>query len=255
VDAGATAHPTPAAVAGACEIVITMVTGSTDVEEVLLGPQGVADGARPGTVAIDMSTISPAVTRRMASALAAHGLHMLDAPVTGGVAGARDGTLIIMVGGDQPVLDRVRPVLDSLGTHIVHMGGPGAGQTAKACNQLALLITTEGVAEALALARRCGLDPARVRRALLGGIAASRVLDVFGARMVDRQFEPLFPTRLYHKDLHIAFDVARAVGQPLPAASVVMQHIDALMARAEGDRDVSVLIELLEEAGQHREDP
>jgi 3-hydroxyisobutyrate dehydrogenase-like beta-hydroxyacid dehydrogenase len=199
-------------------------------------------------VVIDMSTISPAGTRRMAAALTERGLHLLDAPVTGGVAGAEHGTLTIMVGGEPAVLNRVRPILDCLGTTIVHMGGNGAGQTAKACNQLLLLITAEGVAEALALARRCGLDPAAVRQALLGGIAASRVLDVFGARMVERQFEPLFPARLYHKDLHIVLDIAREVGQLLPAASVVVQHIDTLMDRDQGGRDVSVLIELLEEA-------
>ena len=186
----------------------------------------------------------------MAAALAARGMHMLDAPVTGGVAGAENGTLTIMVGGQQHVLDRMRPLLDCLGNNIVHMGDHGAGQTAKACNQLALLITAEGVAEALALARRCGLDPSMVRRALLGGIAASRVLDVFGARMIERQFAPRFPARLYHKDLHIVFDIATEVGQALPAASVVMQHIDTLMARDQGGRDVSVLIELLEEAVQ-----
>jgi 2-hydroxy-3-oxopropionate reductase len=250
VDLGATAHATPAELAGACEAVITMVTGTSDVDEVLLGPQGVADGARPDTLAIDMSTISPLATRRMAAALAARGLHMLDAPVTGGVAGAENGTLTIMVGGEQAVFDRARPILDCLGNNLVYMGGPGAGQTAKACNQLALLVTAEGVAEALALARRCGLDPALVRQALLGGIAASRVLDVFGARMVERQFEPAFPARLYHKDLHIVFDVARDAGQELPGASVVMRHIDTLMGRDQGGQDISVLIELLEEAGQ-----
>ena len=248
VDAVAIPHGTPAALAEVCEVVITMVTGTADVEEVLLGPHGVATGARPGTVAIDMSTVSPLATRRMAAALAARGLHMLDAPVTGGVAGAEHGTLTIMVGGDQAVLERVRPVLTCLGNNIVYMGGPGTGQATKACNQLALLVTAEGVAEALALARRCGLDPATVRQALLGGIAASRVLDVFGARMVDRQFEPAFPARLYHKDLHIVFDFAHAAGQALPAASVVLQHIDTIMARDQGGQDISVLIELLEEA-------
>jgi 2-hydroxy-3-oxopropionate reductase len=248
VDAVAISHGTPAAMAEVCEVVITMVTGTADVEEVLLGPHGVAAGARPGTVAIDMSTVSPLAIRRIAAALAARGLHMLDAPVTGGVAGAEHGTLTIMVGGDQAVLERVRPVLTCLGNNIVYMGGSGTGQATKACNQLALLVAAEGVAEALALATRCGLDPSTVRQALLGGMAASRVLDVFGARMVDRQFEPAFPARLYHKDLHIVFDFAHTAGQALPAASVVLQHIDTLMARDQGGQDISVLIELLEEA-------
>jgi 2-hydroxy-3-oxopropionate reductase len=247
VGAGATAHPTPAALAETCEVVITMVTGTADVEEVMLGPHGVAEGARRGSVAIDMSTVSPLGTRRVAAVLAARGLHMLDAPVTGGVAGAGSGTLTIMVGGEPAVLDRVRPVLACLGNNIVYMGGPGAGQIAKACNQLALLVTAEGVAEALALARRCGLDPSSVRQALLGGIAASRVLDVFGARMIDRRLPPDFPARLYHKDLHIVFDIAGGAGQALPAASVVMRQIDTLMDRDRGGQDISVLIELLEE--------
>jgi 2-hydroxy-3-oxopropionate reductase len=198
-------------------------------------------------VAIDMSTISPPGTRRIGAALAARDIQMLDAPVTGGVAGAENGTLTIMVGGEPPVLERVAPVLNCLGTNVVYMGGPGAGQTAKACNQLALLVTAEGVAEALALARRCGLDPATVRQALLGGIAASRVLDVFGARMIDRGVPPAFPARLYHKDLHIVADIAREAGQALPAASVVMQQIDTLIDRDRGGQDISVLIELLEE--------
>ncbi|MEO8258865.1 MAG: NAD(P)-dependent oxidoreductase [Acidobacteriota bacterium] len=247
IDAGATAHPTPSALAGSCDVVITMVTGTADVEEVLLGPQGVVEGARPGTVVIDMSTVSPIGTSRIAAALAARGLQMLDAPVTGGVAGAVGGTLTIMVGGESAILERVRPLLACLGTNIVYMGGSGAGQTAKGCNQLALLVTAEGVAEALALARRCGLDPASVRQALLGGIAASRVLDVFGARMIDRSLPPAFPARLYHKDLHIVFDIARGAGQELPAAAVVMQHIDTLIERDQGGQDISVLIDLLEE--------
>jgi 2-hydroxy-3-oxopropionate reductase len=248
--AGATSQTTPAALAESCEVIITTVTATDDVEEVLLGPQGVAAGARPGTVAIDMSTVSPIGTRRIATALAARGIAMLDAPVTGGVAGAEAGTLTIMVGGDQAVLDRVRPVLSCLGTTIVYMGEAGAGQTAKACNQLALLVTAEGVAEALALARCCGLDPSRVRQALLGGIAASRVLDVFGARMIDRQLPPAFPARLYHKDLHIVFDLARDAGQRLPAAAIVMQQIDTLIDRDQGREDISVLIELLQEAAR-----
>ena len=250
VDLGATAHATPAALAETCDVVVTMVTGTTDVEEVMLGSHGVVEGARPGTVAIDMSTISPPGTRRIAAALAAREIHMLDAPVTGGIAGAENGTLTIMVGGEPPVLDRVAPVLNCLGTNIVYMGGPGAGQTAKACNQLALLVTAEGVAEALALARRWGGGAATVRQARRGGRSGSRGVDVFGARMIDRGGPPAFPARLYHKDLHIVVDIARDAGQVLPAASVVMQQIDTLMDRDRGGQDISVLIELLEEGAR-----
>lgn len=246
VDAGATAHATAAALACVSDVVITMVSGTSDVEEVLLGPGGVADAAHAGTVVIDMSTISPAATRHMADLLATRGIQMLDAPVSGGPAGAEQATLTIMVGGEHAVLERVRPILDCLGKTIVHMGAHGAGQTTKACNQLTLVIAAEGVAEALALAGRCGLDPRRVREALLGGLAASRVLDVFGARMADRQFQSGIATRLYHKDLHIVLDTARDAGQALPAASIVMEHIDELMARDQGDRDLSTLMAVVE---------
>jgi 2-hydroxy-3-oxopropionate reductase len=246
IAAGATGYATPAALAAASDAVIAMVTATSDVEEVLLGPAGVIEGARPGTIAIVMSTISPAATRRIAAALGARDIQMLDAPVTGGPMAAENATLTIMVGGEPDVLERARPILSSFGSTIVHVGGQGAGETAKACNQLALLITAEGVAEALALARRCGLDPRIVRQVLLTGIASSRVLEFFGGRMVDRQFEPGIEARLYHKDLGIVLDVARDAGQPLPAAAVVMDHLRTMMSRNQGNKDLSVLIELLE---------
>ena len=171
---------------------------------------------------------------------------MLDAPVTGGPAGAASATLTIMVGGDPGILQRVRPVLECLGSKIVHVGPNGAGQIAKACNQLALLVNAEGTAEALALAARLGLDPSLVRDVLLGGIAASRVLDVFGARMAERQFQPGMESRLYDKDLNIVLELARSVGQELPAASVVRDHLDKIMAAQHGRKDLSILIEVVE---------
>ena len=246
VSAGAASYGSPAALAEVSDVIVTMVTGTSDVEEVLLGPRGIVRTARPGAIAIDMSTIAPRATARMAAELARHGIQMLDAPVSGGPAGAENATLTIMVGGDAEVLGRVRPILDCLGTTVVHMGGHGAGQTAKACNQLALLVTTQGVAEALALASRCGLDPRAVRRALLSGLAASRVLDLFGGRMAERQFQPGIEARLYHKDLHIVLETAESVGQPLPAATVVMESVDALIGAGKGRMDLSSLIELLE---------
>jgi 2-hydroxy-3-oxopropionate reductase len=242
---GATAYETPAALAAASDVVVTMVTGTRDVEQVLLGADGVIHGARAGSVVVDMSTIAAAATRRMAEALAARDIHMVDAPVTGGPAGAAAATLTIMAGGDAGVLKRVEPVLACLGT-IVHMGGHGAGQTAKACNQLAILVTAEGVAEALTLGRQCGLDPVLLRRALLGGLASSRVLDVFGARMATREFGAGIETRLYHKDLHTVLEMARDARQPVPAASLVMHHIDTLMNEQAGGKDLSILIELVE---------
>ena len=246
VAAGAANCRTLADLASRSDVVITMVTATRDVEEVLLGANGVIGAARPETVVIDMSTIAPQATRDIAAALAARQVRMLDAPVTGGPAGAEAATLTIMVGGEVAVLDKARLVLERLGNRIVHMGGHGAGQIAKACNQLALLVNAEGVAEALSLGRRCGLDPRTLRHALLGGIAASRVLEVFGERMAERQFTPGMATRLYDKDLGIVLDLAREVGQRLPAASVVRQQIDALVAEGKADRDLAALIELVE---------
>ena len=246
VSRGAVFYETPAALAATCDVVITMVTATADVEEVLVGPNGVRNGAKAGTIAIDMSTIAPGATQRIAAALAERQVHMLDAPVTGGPSGAIAATLTIMVGGDPAVLERAGPVLERLGRNIVHMGGHGAGQIAKACNQLALLVNAEGAAEALALGCRYGLDPHALRQALLGGIAASRVLEVFGERMADRQFTPGMATRLYDKDLNIVLDLARQVGQGLPAGSVVRQHLDEMMKEGKADQDLAALIETVE---------
>ena len=260
VERGATPAATPAALAAGCEAVITMVTGTADVEEVLLGAEGVGvgvgviHGARPGTVVIDMSTIDPGATRAMAAALAGRGIDMLDAPVSGGPHGARDGSLSIMVGGDADVLARVRPVLDCLGSAVRHMGGHGAGQTTKACNQLLLLVTAQGVAEALVLAGRAGLDPGRVREALLGGMASSSVLDFFGDRMVRRDFAAGIETRLYHKDLDIVLRLAHELGVALPAAALTMQSINGLHGQGRGREDLSAVITLVEQlAGPARE--
>jgi 3-hydroxyisobutyrate dehydrogenase-like beta-hydroxyacid dehydrogenase len=247
LEAGASFSTTLADLASQSDVVITMVTATSDVEEVLLGPGGVLAGAKPGLTAIDMSTIAPQATVRIAAALAAKQVRMLDAPVTGGPAGAQAATLTIMVGGDASVLDEMRPVLDRLGRQVVHMGGHGAGQIAKACNQLALLVNAEGVAEALALGARCGLDPVTLRQALLGGIAASRVLDVFGERMAQRQFTPGMATRLYDKDLDIVLDLAREAGQRLPAAIVVRKHLDDMVARGDADKDLAALIRIVAE--------
>jgi 2-hydroxy-3-oxopropionate reductase len=171
---------------------------------------------------------------------------MLDAPVSGGPAGAQQATLSIMVGGEPNVFERVKPLFECLGKSIQHMGGHGAGQTTKACNQLALLVAAQGAAEALALARASGLDPARVREVMLGGVAASRVLELFGKRMVDRDFTAGIEARLYHKDLDIVLSLAHGLGQALPAGALVMQHINAMMGRGDGASDLSALIKGIE---------
>ena len=252
---GAATSATPAELARGCDAVITMVTGTSDVETVLLGPEGVVHGARPGTVAIDMSTIDPGATRKLAAALAEQGVDMLDAPVSGGPHGARDATLTIMVGGRADVLARVRPLLDCLGTTVRHMGSHGAGQATKACNQLLLLVTAQGVAEALVLARRAGLDAGQVREALLGGMASSSVLDFFGDRMVRRDFAAGIESRLYHKDLDIVLRLAHDLGIALPAGALTMQHINGLHGQGRGKDDLSALITLVEALGAGGGDP
>ena len=246
VEAGARRCASPAEVAASAEVVFTMVTTSQDVQSIALASDGIVEGAAPGTVVVDMETIAPTVAREVAARLAHNGVEMLDAPVSGGPAGARDATLSIMVGGKAAVFERVKPLFACMGKTIVHMGDIGAGQTTKACNQLALLVTAQGAAEALSLARASGLDPAKVREVLLGGVAGSRVLDLFGKRMVERDFEAGSETRLYHKDLDIVLGLAHGLGQALPAGSLVMQHINALIGRGEARRDLSSLINVLE---------
>jgi len=250
VAAGAVNYRTPAALAAASEVVFTVVTNSSDVEQVVLGENGIIHGANAGSVLVDMETISPTVVRGIAKALAAKGMEMLDAPVSGGPMGAEQATLSIMAGGKPAVFERIKPLFQCLGKTIVHMGDHGAGQITKACNQLLLLVTAQGSAEALSLAARCGVDPAKVREVMLGGIAASRVLELFGKRMVDRDFAAGIEARLYHKDLHIALDLAHELGVAAPAAALSMQSINGLVGRGEGGNDLSALIKVVEGMGK-----
>jgi 2-hydroxy-3-oxopropionate reductase len=233
-------------VARTADVVFSLVTSSADSEEVALGAQGIVHGARAGCVVVDMATISPLVARRIAAALALRGIEHIDAPVSGGPAGAHAATLAIMAGGKPQVFARVLPLFECMGKTILHMGDHGAGQVTKACNQLALTVTAQAVAEALTLARACGLDPARVHEAMMGGVAASRVLELFGKRMVAREFGTGIDTRLYHKDLGIVLELAQEAGLPVPAAALVKQQINALMGAGEGNADFSVLIRALE---------
>jgi len=248
IAAGAHVVATPAEVARVADVVFTMVTTSADSEEIALGRAGLIEGVSAGAAVVDMATISPLATRRIADALAKRGVDHLDAPVSGGPAGAQAGTLSIMVGGKPHAFDRVKPLFECMGKTILHMGDHGAGQTTKACNQLLLTVTAQGVAEALTLARSSGLDPARVREALLGGIAASRVLEFFGQRMVERNFGPGIDARFYHKDVAIALELAQETGLPLPAAAIVKQQLNAIMGAGEGNADLSVIIQALERA-------
>jgi len=249
VQAGAALAATPAEVARASDIVVTMVTTAADCEQVTLGAQGIIEGAAAGAVVIDMATISPLAARRIAEALATRGIEHIDAPVSGGPMGAREGTLSIMAGGAEPVFARVKPLFEAMGKTILHMGDHGAGQVTKACNQLSLTVTLQGVAEAMNLAARCGVDPVKVREAMLGGFAASRVLELFGKRMVERNFEHGVDARFYHKDLNIVLGLTHELGLPSPAAAVTLQQINALVGRGGAYSDFSRMIEVLEQAG------
>ncbi|MCZ2174626.1 MAG: NAD-binding protein [Burkholderiales bacterium] len=246
VDAGAKACASPAEVAAASEVVFTMVTAGADVEQVALGEDGIVHGAKPGTVLVDMGTIPPGTARRVAAKLAAKGIETIDAPVSGGEVGARNATLAIMAGGKAEVLARVRPLLERLGKTIVHIGPSGAGQVAKACNQMIMVACIEAVAEALLLARQSGADPEKVRQALAGGSAGSRVLDVFGARMTAHDFKAGVEARLHHKDFGILMNEAATLGAPLPIAAQVWQQLNALMAQGWGREDTSALLRVLE---------
>lgn len=249
VAAGAQRCDSPAAVAANADVIFTMVTASSDLEKIALGENGIIHRARAGAVLVDMETIDPAVARSVAAQLAQKDVEMLDAPVSGGPAGAEHATLSIMVGGKAEIFSRVRPLFECLGKTIVHMGNHGAGQTTKACNQLALLVAAQGAAEALTLARRSGIDPAKAREVLLSGVAASCVLELFGKRMVERDFAAGIEARLYHKDLDIVLALAHELGQALPAGALVMQHINALIGRRQGGSDLSALITVIEGLG------
>ncbi len=242
---GAVDGGSPRGVAERSEVVITMLPDTPDVELVTFGPDGLVEGLRPGSVLVDMSTISPVATRSMAARLAQRGVEMLDAPVSGGQRGAEEGTLSIMVGGDPQVFQRVRPIFDVLGKNVVHVGPVGSGQVCKACNQVVVALTIQAVAEALVLAERNGVDPSRVRQALLGGFAGSRILEVHGQRMLDGNHQPGFRARLHHKDLRIALETARSAGVPLLGTALVHELLGALVARGWGDLDHSALVRLV----------
>jgi 2-hydroxy-3-oxopropionate reductase len=228
-------------------IIITMLPDTADVELVLAGDNGVLSALEPGAVVIDMSSISPAATKRLAARAAGREALMLDAPVSGGEIGAKSASLSIMVGGDQTAFERVRPVLASMGNpdRIIYIGESGAGQTCKICNQIAIGGALAGVSEAFALAKKAGVDAARVRQALLGGFAASRVLEVHGERMLTANYAPGFRTRLYQKDLRIANETALACAVALPATAVITQLVNALVASGGGDLDYAAFATVL----------
>ena len=255
VAAGATAAASAAEVAKASTIVITMLPDTADVERVITGADGVLAGLQPGGVVIDMSSISPVATERLAATVAEKGGSMLDAPVSGGEIGAINAALSIMVGGDEAVFTRARPVLAVMGNaeKIVYIGRSGAGQICKICNQVAIGGALAGVSEAFALAKKAGVDAARVRQALLGGFAASRVLEVHGERMLVDNYKPGFRAKLYQKDMRLANEAASANGVSMPANAVVAQLLNALIASGGADLDYAALgTVLFKMAGAHK---
>lgn len=243
---GANGCASAAEVAAAAEVVFSMVPDAPDVERVALGPQGVVEAARPGLLFIDMSTIAPAAARSIAGRLGERGVAMLDAPVSGGDVGAINATLTIMVGGPAEAFERARPLFACLGKSITHVGAAGSGQVAKACNQIVTGTTVAAVAESFNFARMSGVDPAKVREALLGGLAASRILDNHGGRMIARNFKPGFKAWMHQKDLRIVMDEAHALGIGLPAAAVTAQLFNAMIGCGLAEDDSVGMLKLFE---------
>jgi 2-hydroxy-3-oxopropionate reductase len=243
VAAGAKAANSPADVARHATVVITMLPDTPDVERVLTGPDGVLTAIQKGALVIDMSSISPVATERLADHVAEKGAAMLDAPVSGGEIGAINATLSIMVGGQPADFERARPIFDAMGNkeRVVHIGRSGAGQVCKVCNQIAIGGALAGVSEALALAKKSGVDASRVRAALLGGFAASRVLEVHGERMLTGNYQPGFRTKLYQKDLRLANETAAAASVAVPGTAIVTQLVNALVAKGGGDLDYAAI--------------
>ena len=250
VAAGATRAASPEEVARRATRIITMLPDSQDVEQVVEGPNGIFNAVQPGSILIDMSSISPAVSRRLAAAARTHGATMLDAPVSGGDIGAISGTLSIMVGGDADAFAAVTPILQAMGNpdRIIRIGGAGAGQLCKVCNQIVIGGTLAVVSEAFTLARRAGVDPAKVRDALLGGFAASRVLDVHGERILSGNYKPGFRATLYAKDHRIAAETLAEHEVPATVTAQVRELVNALVASGHGDDDYSALAIVIDES-------
>jgi 2-hydroxy-3-oxopropionate reductase len=233
-------------VAERADIVFTMLPDTPDVEKVLFGEQGVAAGLSRGKVVVDMSSISPIATKDFAARIGAIGCGWLDAPVSGGEVGARNATLSIMVGGDQALFERIKPLFERMGKNITLVGGAGDGQTAKVANQIIVALNIEAVAEALVFAAKAGADPARVRQALMGGFASSKILEVHGERMIKRSFDPGFRIELHQKDLNLALSSARALGVSLPNTATAQELFNACSAAGGKGWDHSAMVRALE---------
>lgn len=248
---GATVLDSAAAIAAAAEAIVLMVPDTPQVEETLFGPGGVAEGLKPGTLVIDMSSISPLATRDFATRIEALGADYVDAPVSGGEVGAKAATLTIMAGGTDAAFARAKPLFESMGRNITHVGPVGAGQTAKVANQIIVALTIAAVGEALVFASKAGADPARVREALMGGFAGSKVLEVHGQRMIERTFAPGFRIDLHHKDLTLALSSANQLGLALPQTAFCQQLMNSARGNEAGGLDHSALVTALERLAGH----
>ena len=243
---GAKSVASPKEVAAQSDVVITMLPDSPQVEEVVFGANGLLEGMRAGMLVIDMSTIMPSVARKVTEATRAKGADALDAPVSGGEVGAKNASLTIMVGGSHAAFDRAKPIFEKMGKNITLVGQAGAGQITKAANQIIVGVTIAAVSEALLLAAKAGADPAKVREALMGGFASSRILEVHGPRMIQRTFAPGFKIKLHRKDMNIVLNTARECGVSLPMSSQVAELMNGLIANGGGDLDHSAFVTMLE---------
>ena len=249
--AGGTACGSAKEVAEKAEVVITMVPDTPDVERVLFGDGGVADGLSAGKIVVDMSSISPLETKEFAAGINAIGCQYLDAPVSGGEVGAKAGTLTIMVGGPEEAFEKVRPLFEVMGKNITLVGGNGDGQTTKVANQIIVALNIQAVSEALVFAAKAGADPAKVREALMGGFASSKILEVHAERMLKRTFDPGFRIELHQKDLNLALTGARALALCLPNTATCQQLMSACAAQGGGGWDHSALVRAIEALANH----
>jgi 2-hydroxy-3-oxopropionate reductase len=251
LDAGAVACASGREVASQADIVITMVPDTPHVEAALFGKDGIAEGLSKGKIAVDMSSISPIATKDFASRINEHGCDYLDAPVSGGEVGAKEASLTIMVGGPDAAFARVKPLFDKMGRNVTHVGGNGDGQTTKVANQIIVALTIEAVGEALLFASKAGADPVRVRQALMGGFANSRILEVHGQRMVDRKFDPGFRIELHQKDLNLALQGAKSLQISLPNTATCQELFNACAAHGGSKWDHSAMVRALELLADH----
>jgi 2-hydroxy-3-oxopropionate reductase len=250
-DAGGTACASAKEVAQKADIIITMVPDTPDVEKVLFGAGGVAEGLSKGKTVVDMSSISPIATKEYANKINALGCDYVDGPVSGGEVGAKNAALTIMCGAPQAAFDKVKPLFELMGKNITLVGGNGDGQTCKVCNQIIVALNIEAVSEALVFASKAGADPAKVRLALMGGFAASRILEVHGERMIKRTFDPGFRIELHQKDLNLALQGARAMGVSLPNTATAQELFNACTANGGAKWDHSGMVKALERMANH----